>query len=150
MTKIYTASSWKNKAYPEVVNLLQSLKYEVYDFRNAISTDGNKTAFNWEQIDQKWEDWDTNTFLNQITTNKLAINAFNSDLNGMLEADIGLLITPSGNSSHIEAGFMVGLGKPLYIYMSEHHQRPDLTYSLACKIFTTFKEMELFFREKME
>ena len=142
--KIYTASSWRNKIYPDVVDLLKSLGHEVYDFRKAISTTGKQTAFNWEEIDPDWEKWDTKTFFRNLG-HELAVNAFISDYRGMVEADVCLLITPSGNSSHIEAGYMKGLGKPLYIFMSEQSQRPDLTYKLADGIFTSLGEIKEFF-----
>jgi nucleoside 2-deoxyribosyltransferase len=143
--KIYTASSWRNPIYPKVVNLLKSLGHDVYDFRQEISTEGKQVAFNWHQVDPDWENWDTRTFLNMISHNDLAINAFNADHNGMVESDVCLLITPSGNSSHIEAGYMKGLGKPLYIFMSEPTQRPDLTYKLADKIFISLDDVWTFF-----
>ena len=148
--KIYTASSWRNKIYPDVVDLLKSLKHEVYDFRRTISTEGKKVAFNWEEIDPEWEKWNTDKFLKEISYNELAVNAFNADHNGMVESDACLLITPSGNSSHIEAGYMKGLGKPLYIFMSEQIQRPDLTYKLADKIFTSLDEIKEFFSGSSE
>ena len=34
MAKIYVASSWRNKYYPEVVQALRAAGHEVYDFRN--------------------------------------------------------------------------------------------------------------------
>ena len=143
--KIYTASSWRNQIYPTVVNLLKSLGHEVYDFRQEISTEGKQVAFNWYQVDPNWENWDIKTFLNMISHNWLSINAFTADHGGMQWAEVCLLITPSGNSSHIEAGYMKGLGKPLYIYMSEPSQRPDLTYKLADGIFTSLGEIKEFF-----
>ena len=144
--KIYTASSWRNQIYPTVVNLLKSLGHEVYDFRQEISTGGKQVAFNWEQVDPEWEDWDTQFFIDRLADSQLAINAFNADHGGMQWADVCLLITPSGNSSHIEAGYMKGLGKPLYIFMSELTQRPDLTYKLADKIFISLDDVRDFFK----
>ena len=34
MAKIYVASSWRNKYYPEVVERLKKEGHDVYDFRN--------------------------------------------------------------------------------------------------------------------
>lgn len=142
--KIYTASSWRNKAYSDVVALLKRQGHIVYDFRSAISTTGKSTAFDWIQIDANWEQWDIKTFVANLK-HPLSINAFNSDHKGMIDSDVCLLITPSGNSSHIEAGYMKGLGKKLYIYMSELSQRPELTYSMADGIFTNLEELEDYF-----
>lgn len=132
--KIYTASSWRNKYYESVVEWLKYDGHEVYDFRTAISTPDKSLAFNWEQIDAKWEDWTPEEFTRSIK-NPLALNAFKSDYQGMIESDACVLILPCGRSSHIEAGYMKGLGKKLYIYMPVK-ERPELTYSIADGIYT--------------
>ena len=133
--KIYTASSWRNEWYETVVCALTQEGYEVYDFRNAISTQGKKAAFDWNQIDTGWENWNTEEYFKQLYTNQLCWNAFRSDMKGMRNADICLLILPCGRSSHIEAGYMKGLGKTLWIYMPER-EKPELTYRIADGIFT--------------
>ena len=132
--KIYTASSWKNKYYDNVVKRLKKEGFDVYDFRSAISTEGQTQAFDWNQINTYWEQWTRKEFLDVLIHNKLAVNAFESDLKGMQEADACLLILPCGRSAHIEAGYMKGLGKSLYIYMPEL-ERPELTYSLSDGIY---------------
>lgn len=38
---------------------------------------------------------------------------------------------PCGRSAHIEAGWFVGCGKPLYILLSEDQFEPELTYLMA-------------------
>lgn len=133
--KIYTASSWKNPHYEYVVTTLKESGFEVYDFRSAISTEGHKLAFDWEQIDINWEFWNEEEFLEGLR-HPLALNAFRSDFNGMMSSDVCVMILPCGKSSHIEAGFMKGLGKKLYILMLGTH-RPELTYSLADRVFTS-------------
>lgn len=71
---------------------------------------------------------------------ELCVNAFNSDLKGMQESDICLLILPSGKSSHIEAGYMKGLRKKLFIFAPDNI-RPELTYSIADNIFMNFQSL---------
>jgi nucleoside 2-deoxyribosyltransferase len=132
--KIYTASSWRNKYYENVVKRLKEEGFDVYDFRNAISTEGQQLAFNWNQVDPNWEKWSVDEFLDVICDSELANNAFNSDLKGMQKADVCLLILPCGKSSHLEAGYMRGLGKDLYIYMPEM-ERPELTYYIASAMY---------------
>lgn len=132
--KIYTASSWKNKYYSDVVKRLVSEGFYVYDFRNAISTEGKSQAFDWNQIDSNWEKWSTSEFLHALEYNELSANAFKSDLEGMQEAEVCLLILPCGKSSHLEAGYMRGMGKILFIYMPEL-ERPELTYKISDGIF---------------
>ena len=130
--KIYTASSWRNSYYQSVVDFIRKEGHEVYDFRNTISTRGKETAFNWDQIDVDWENWEISE-MSAILHHDLALNAFRSDYIGMLESDVCVLILPSGKSSHIEAGFMKGMGKKLIIFLPEK-DRPELTYSIADSI----------------
>ena len=137
--KIYTASSWRNEYYQGVVDWLKSDGHEVYDFRNTISTPGKSKAFNWEKIAINWENWTPEEFAHSIK-NPLAQNAFKSDYEGMIKSDACVLILPCGRSSHIEAGYMKGLGKKLYIYMPVK-ERPELTYSIADGIYTHIMEL---------
>lgn len=132
--KIYTASSWRNRYYNDVVRRLKEEGFGVYDFRNAISTEGQKLAFDWSQIDPNWEKWNAEEFLQIMLNSELAVNAFKSDFKGMQEADLCLLILPCGKSAHLEAGYVRGAGKPLYIYMPDL-ERPELTYSISSAIF---------------
>lgn len=63
MTKVYVASSWRNKHYPEVVKQLKSHGFDVYDFRNP--PDG-KGGFFWKDIDPNWEDWSTRDYIDNL------------------------------------------------------------------------------------
>ena len=54
MAKIYVASSWRNKYFPEVVQRLREQGHEVYDFRNPPHG-GN--GFRWTDIDANAPDW---------------------------------------------------------------------------------------------
>ncbi len=49
MAKIYVASSWRNKYYPEVVEALRAAGHEVYDFRNPPH---GGAGFHWTDIDE--------------------------------------------------------------------------------------------------
>ena len=111
MVKIYTASSWKNQLYPEVVRALRTAGHEVWtseQFQRAMS-------------------------------HELAINAFASDKAGMDWADIGVLVLPCGKSSHMEAGYMVGRNKKVYILLDGG--RPELTYKLSHNMFISIPEL---------
>lgn len=138
MVKIYTASSWKNQLYPEVVRALRTAGHEVYDYREAISSEGKQLAFDWDQIDPNWESWTSEQF-QRAMSHELAINAFASDKAGMDWADIGVLVLPCGKSSHMEAGYMVGRNKKVYILLDGG--RPELTYKLSHNMFISIPEL---------
>ena len=133
--KIYTASSWRNKYYPEVVNSIREAGYFIYDFRNPDSG----AAFNWTEIDKEWEKWSTEDFIHYIK-HPIASKGFEADFAGMNLADVGILVTPSGRSSHMEIGYMLGQGKPCIVLLNERVE-PELTYRLAYRIVTNIHDL---------
>ncbi len=125
MTKVYVASSWRNKHYPEVVKQLKSHGFDVYDFRNP--PDG-KGGFFWKDIDPKWEDWSTKDYIGQLN-HPWAEYGFKRDIDAMKEADVCVLVLPCGRSAHSEAGWMAGAGKRVIAYIPEK-QEPELMYKM--------------------
>jgi len=113
MSKIYVASSWKNTYYPGVVEALRKAGLEVYDFRNPPH--GLK-GFAWSEIDPNWQSWTAEQYKKALQ-HPLAQAGFNSDFGAMKWADEFCLILPSGRSAHIEAGWAIGKGKPVSIYL---------------------------------
>ena len=138
--KIYTASSWRNPFYDGIVASLKAAGHDVYDFKTTISTHGKTVAFNWNQCDENWENWDFSGFMKGLE-HPLAKNAFAADKNGMDTADIGVLVLPCGSSAHLEAGYMVGRGKPVYVLLPPGVIRAELTYKLATKILSDNGEL---------
>ena len=125
MTKVYVASSWRNKYYPEVVKQLKSHGFDVYDFRNP--PDG-KGGFFWKDIDPNWEDWSTKDYIGQLN-HPWAEYGFKRDIDAMKDADVCVLVLPCGRSAHSEAGWMAGAGKRVIVYIPEK-QEPELMYKM--------------------
>ena len=125
MTKVYVASSWRNKHYPEVVKQLKSHGFDVYDFRNP--PDG-KGGFFWKDIDSNWENWSTRDYIDQLH-HPWAEYGFKRDIDAMKDADVCVLVLPCGRSAHSEAGWMAGAGKRVIAYIPEK-QEPELMYKM--------------------
>ena len=125
MVKIYVASSWRNKYYPEVVKQLKSHGHDVYDFRNP--PDG-KGGFFWKDIDPNWENWSTKDYIGQLN-HPWAEYGFKRDIDAMKDADVCVLVLPCGRSAHSEAGWMAGAGKRVIAYIPEK-QEPELMYKM--------------------
>jgi hypothetical protein len=136
MSKIYIASSWRCIYQPEIVKLLRAEKYEVYDFRNP--QDGNK-GFHWSEIDAQWQGWDPTRYRKALS-HPIAKKGFNYDFDAMRWADTCVLVLPCGRSSHIEAGYFVGRGKPLHVLISEKCE-PELMYKMATSISISVYEL---------
>ena len=125
MAKIYVASSWRNKYYPQVVTRLREAGHEVYDFRNPPHG-GN--GFHWTDIDQNAPNWSFNEYKEGLD-HPLAQRQLTADLEALEWADTCVLVLPCGRSAHTEAGWMSGAGRKVIVYIPEM-QEPELMYKL--------------------
>ena len=125
MSKIYVASSWRNKYYLAVVDALRADGHEVYDFRNPPHG-GN--GFRWTDIDENALNWSFEEYAQGLHHPK-AERQFKADLEALEWADTCVLVLPSGRSAHTEAGWMAGAGRRVFVYIPEM-QEPELMYKL--------------------
>lgn len=135
MSRIYVASSWRNELQPAVVSLARAIGHEVYDFRNPQ----NRAGFGWEEINSNWHNWTTQEYIEALN-HPLAIAGYASDKWGMIRAELGILVLPCGRSAHVEAGWMQGIGVPVYVFSPERHE-PELMYKLFPAIIATWEEL---------
>lgn len=135
--KIYVASSWRNEVQPQIVRLLRDNGHQVYDFKNPREGDN---GFRWTEIDPNWQTWTPAQF-REALEHPIAKAGFNSDFDAMKWADAGVLVMPCGRSAHLEAGYFVGAGKPLYILTTP--AEPELMYKMATRICTSVAELML-------
>jgi hypothetical protein len=112
--KLYVASSWRNPYQPDLVGILRQAGHEVYDFRHPPG--GDHLGFSWSEVDPKWRTWSPSEFIAALD-HPIAQAGFQSDFGAMHWADAGVLVLPCGKSSHLEAGYFVGAGKPLLILL---------------------------------
>ena len=136
--KIYVASSWRNPNLDSIVDILRQAGHIVYNFKETISTTEKTSAFNWDQIDPSWENWTSSEFAEHIN-DVLAVNAFEADSTAMKEAEACVLVLPCGLSAHIEAGYMKGLGKKVFILLTLC--RPELTYRIFDGLAANVQEL---------
>lgn len=125
MARIYVASSWRNKYYPEVVERLKADGHEVYDFRNPPHG-GN--GFRWTDIDENASDWTFEQYAEGLHHPK-AERQFAADKEALEWADTCVLVLPCGRSAHTEAGWMAGTGKKVVVFIPEMVE-PELMYKL--------------------
>jgi hypothetical protein len=123
LKKIYVASSWRNAYQPLVVEGLREAKHEVYDFRNPGP---ENTGFGWDQIDSNWKSWTPAQFIEALK-HPMAQKGYGNDKRAMDWCDVCVLVLPSGNSSHLEAGWCAGRGKATVVYVPELRE-PELMY----------------------
>lgn len=124
-SKIYVASSWRNKYYPEVVKRLRLEGHDVYDFRNPPH---GENGFRWTDIDANAQDWTFAQYTEGLR-HPLAERQFEADLEALKWADVCVLVLPCGRSAHTEAGWMAGAGKKVFVCLPEMAE-PELMYKL--------------------
>lgn len=123
---LYVASSWRNKYQPGVVSMLRDAGHLVYDFRNP---EPGNNGFSWAQIDPNWQRWDSEAYRCALD-HPAAQAGFNLDFEAMCLADGCVLVLPSGRSAHLEAGWFMGCGRPVWVLVPEPVE-PELMYLLA-------------------
>lgn len=146
MARIYVASSWRNKYQQDVVAALRKQGHGVYDFRNPDDLRGKSDkgatleytnpvgkGFHWSDIDPNWKNWTPSQFRDALK-HPIAQHGFDLDADAMEWCNAGLLVVPSGRSSHFEAGWIGGSRKPVAIYIPELPE-PELMYKL-CELTT--------------
>ena len=125
--KIYLASSWRNKHYETVLQVLRFQGYETYDFKHP--EDQSLSGFSWENLHKDVKSWTCEDF-KQNLHHPEATNAFQKDFRAMHEADYCVLLLPCGRSAHSEAGWMKGQGKKVFILDLSEHPTPELMYQM--------------------
>ena len=139
--KLYVASSWRNPYQQSVVASLRTAGHEVYDFRNPSAGDN---GFRWSDIEPDWLHWDAAAF-SRALSHPIADKGFSNDWNAMQWATAGVLLLPTGRSAHLEAGYFVGAGKPLFVLLLGENE-PELMYKMATGICITIDELILALR----
>ena len=136
MARIYVASSWRNKYFPEVVARLREAGHEVYDFRNPPH---GGAGFHWTDIDPDAPNWTYAQYAEGLR-HPLAERQFQADIDALTWADTCVLVLPCGRSAHTEAGWMAGAGKRVIAYIPEMVE-PELMYKLFAGVAGSLDEL---------
>lgn len=137
MSRIYLASSWRNKFQPDAVAMLRDAGHEVYDFRNPPN---GIPGFAWSEIDPEWQAWKASDYRDLLTTHPIAARGYMNDFRGMEWADTCVLLLPCGRSAHLEGGWFSGRGKRLIIWTHDGEE-PELMALMANHIVTSGDEL---------
>lgn len=135
MSKIYVASSWRNKFQPEVVSILRKNSHSVYDFRNPP----NNSGFGWEALEIGDKPWSVETYKRALN-HPIACQGYLADMRGMIWADVCVLVLPCGRSAHLEGGWFAGNGKRLII-LTQDGEEPELMALMATDICSKMTEV---------
>ncbi len=132
--RVFVASSWRNERQPDVVAILKGAGHDVYDFHNPPESAG----FAWANIDYHWQTWTPSQYVDALQHDD-AIAAFESDMDGLEEADAVVMVQPCGVSAALELGYAVGAGKHTAVLFSPGE--PDLMLKMAGRLCLTIDEL---------
>lgn len=143
-TKIYVASSWRNKYFDEIVELL-SKENDVYNFKEPFT---GTSGFHWNDIDPSVPRQThgsgplsvSPTKYKELLDSPRAKEGHTSDKIGMEWADICVAVMPFGRSASLEVGWFLGKDKPVYLYIPEPLE-PELMFR-DCKIVLDKNQLE--------
>ena len=143
MARIYVASSWRNKYYPDVVGRLRTEGHDVYDFRNPPH---GGAGFHWTDVDENAPNWTFREYEEGLR-HPLAERQFAADLEALEAADTCVLVLPCGRSAHTEAGWMAGAGRRVIAYIPEMVE-PELMYKLFDRVVGSLDDLVRVLAEK--
>lgn len=129
MLKIYLASSWRNR---DMLIKLAGLLRRSHEVDCFCEEERNRKAGRKMLDPSKFK----KEFMTQITAldHPAVVDCFWANKEAIDGADIVLLIHPCGHSAHLEAGYAVGRGKELYIFVQEKFGEYDAMNLMADRV----------------
>lgn len=132
MTDYTVISKYRNKNQCELlVKKLQNLGKTCFNFCE-VPADPNNPEGNPEEQMKAFEN------VSDFYNDEYYQYVFKTDLDGLKNADIVIMLLPAGNSVHMEAGIAYGLGKPL-ILIGEP-EKPESLYLIFKERYKTIEE----------
>lgn len=123
---VYLIGSLRNPEVPKIAQVLRDRGIECFDDWHA---GGEKADEEWMKYEQaRGRDY------HQALLGYAARHTFEYDKHHLDRADVGVMVAPCGKSGHLELGYLLGQGKPGYIYMAEDPERWDVMVLFATKV----------------
>jgi len=130
---IYLIGSLRNSKIPFIAKELRKLGYEVFDDWFSPGPHADDFWRKYEKI--------RGSNYKQALNNYAAKHIFEFDKFHLDRCNIGILIMPAGKSCHLEAGYMIGQGKKVYILFDKELKRWDIMVQFATDIFFNIKDL---------
>ncbi len=132
-TNLYLIGSLRNPDIPLLGNDFRQMGFDVFDDWFAAGSEADDA---W----QAYERGRGHTFAEALQ-GRAARHVFSFDRRHLLEAAVGVLVMPAGKSGHIEAGFLAGQGKPVYVLLPEEPDRFDVMYGFFAGVFCNKEDL---------
>lgn len=131
--KLYLIGSLRNPEVPALAEKLRTLKLDVFDDWYAAGP----------EADDYWRDYEKqrgHTFQTALA-GRAAQHVYEYDRLHLDTSDLAVLLLPAGKSGHLEAGYMIGQGKPVYILLDGDPDRFDVMYNFATAVCTSQEQL---------
>lgn len=145
--KLYIASSWRNE--PQCIALADALRLRGHQIDCFCDPRCSRYIFHWreffgavtpEEAERRRMEYDATSFLSDGRVQR----AFLEDKRWLDWSEGVVLLVPSGRSAHLEAGYAVGQGKPLWVYGFFPKGEFDVMYGFAHGLFHLHESTQLF------
>ena len=132
--KIYVIGSLKNEKVPLLAESIRALGHTVFDDWKAAHVEADQVMWAYEQKrGHSYKD---------ALRGLSAQNQYQFDKRLLDMSDLAIVVMEAGRSAHLEAGYMAGLGKPVYVLFSEGYpSRMDIMYNLLTDFFENEEEL---------
>lgn len=133
---VYLISSLRNPFVPSIGNTIRSWGFEAFDDWWAAGPE----ADDWWK---KYEQGRGHTY-QQALKGFAANHVFEYDRYHLQRSDIGVLVLPCGKSGWLEAGWLLGRGKPVYALLpgSEEDVRWDVMLCFMTGVVRNLTELQ--------
>lgn len=133
MKSVYVIGSLRNPNVPKFANALRKAGFDAFDSWYAPGP----------KADDFWRDYTIQRGLNykEALQDWSAKHVFEFDKFHLDRCDTAVLLMPGGKSAHLELGYIIGRGKPGFIFFDETPKRYDVMAQFATDIFFTQKDL---------
>lgn len=120
---VYLIGSLRNPDVPKIAEELRKAGFEVFDDWYAAG----------EIADDAWRDYEKGRKRSypEALQSYAAKHVFEFDLYHLNRATMGVLVMPAGKSGHLELGYLIGQGKPGFVFFDGEPERWDVMYQFA-------------------
>lgn len=131
---VYLIGSLRNERIPEIgTQLRQQTGLEVFN--------------DWHSAGPEADDYLRDHYRARNTSYKNGIysyaakHIFAFDKYHLDRSSVGILVMPAGKSAHLEMGYLVGQGKPVYILFDKEPERFEVMHNFATDIFFNIDDL---------
>jgi len=121
--QIYIIGSLRNEYIPHIAKELRKLGFKVFDDWFSPGPEADEFWRKYEKV--------RGSTYKEALRNAAGKHVFEFDKEHIDESQIGVLIMPAGKSGHLELGYMIGQGKPCFIFFEEEPERWDVMHQFA-------------------